>query len=61
MILEILQMVVCTDIEDKEEADDPFIQSLKRLKGLSYRISDQDYKQLTGEAEVVMEVGKDIC
>lgn len=26
MILEILQTVVCTDIEDKEEADAPFIE-----------------------------------
>lgn len=51
MILEILQTVVCADIEDKEEADDPFIQSLKRLRGWSCRITDQDNGQLTGEAE----------
>ena len=50
MILEILQ-TVCADIEDKEEADDPFIQSLKRLKGWSCRITVQDNGQLTGEAE----------
>lgn len=51
MILEILQTVVCADIEDKEEADDPFIQSLKRLRGWSCGITDQDNGQLTGEAE----------